>query len=159
MLKPFLISMLLVPLLFAGTAFADSFTYTNDRFGTSASLPADFYSLQGSENGDGRLYQSDFYHGEIRIYGSYNHAGDRFSDYRAFETDIYSQDSTITYEAGGKGWFVLSGWKGEDVYYLRVEGCDTGPMHHMYFQYPGYEKSRWEPIVNAYAKTLNGPCE
>ena len=150
---------LAILLLSSSAVVADTVRYNNVRFGTSAVLPADFYALEAPTNGDGRTFQHPRFRGTISVYGAYNHTGSRLGDYRRFLKTSYLQEGLeITYEAGKKGWFVLSGWDQDQIFYIRVEGCTGGPLHHMHFQYPGEDKLTWAPIIETFAKTLDGPC-
>lgn len=140
-------------------AMADTLHYQNDRFGTSATLPADFVASPAPANGDGRVFTHPRLDGSISVYGSYNISGERLSDHRDYLTQLYlDSGQTITYQASGTSWFVLSGWDGRNIYYLRAEGCTGGPVHHMYFSFAGSEKPLWEPLINRYAKSIDGPC-
>lgn len=140
-------------------AMADTMHYQNSRFGTSATLPADFVASMAPANGDGRTFTHPRMNGSISVYGSHNIAGERLADHRDYLTQLYLDGGqTITYQASGGDWFVLSGWDGKDIYYLRAEGCTGGPVHHIYFSYSGSEKRQWDPLVKRFAKSLDGPC-
>nr|WP_321457886.1 hypothetical protein [uncultured Cohaesibacter sp.] len=150
----------LLLLLMTGFSVADDKTYFNGRFGTSATIPAGFVRQPGPKNGDGHSFESQWLEGRISVYGSYGAVADSFKGYRQYLTNLYGSDGkSITYKTNGDNWFVLSGWSGDRIYYLRVVGCNNGPMHHMYFEYAGDQNAQWSPIIKNYSKTLTGPCQ
>ncbi len=154
-----MIRLIALLLLISGPALADDMQYRNSRFGTTAILPADFRASAAPTNGDGRGFSHPSLRGTVSVYGSHNISGDRLADHRDYLTELYLESGmTITYQAGGNNWFVLSGWDGDEIYYLRAEGCTGGPVHHIYFSFPGSEKPQWEPIIKRYASKLDGPC-
>ncbi|HAT85003.1 MAG TPA: hypothetical protein DCS30_02945 [Rhizobiales bacterium] len=150
-----MLRVLIAILCLGGPTLADELRYANSRFGTSASLPMDVAPLQAPENGDGYHFSRSGLEGTISIYGSHNIWGGGLAGYRK---ELSKSFETITYKAGKKDWFVLSGHEGESVFYVRVRGCTNGPMHHIHFQFPREEKSKWDAVIATYAKTLDGPC-
>ena len=136
-------------------AQADNLHYTNARFGTSAQLPALDLIATVSQNGDGITIEYADRKGRVSVYGGHNIEDNGLKGYRKALQSYYAD---ITYQAGGKSWFVLSGYEGGQIFYVRVEGCDQGPMHHMYFEFPQEDKRAWQPVIEQYAKTLDGPC-
>ena len=145
-----------VLLLLSGPALADSLTYKNSRFGTSMVLPMDIIPLEAPYNGDGRMFRYQGLKGIISVYGQNSISPNGLSGYRS---EMAKQYETITYSVAKSGWFVMSGYDRGNVFYLRVSGCDSGPFHNAYFSFPESEKSSWEPIIEGYAATIDGPCK
>ena len=52
----------------------------------------------------------------------------------------------ITYRKKGKNWFVLSGFKGDDVLYLKTF-IGSGSINHPYVRYPSGDKTLYDGIV------------
>ena len=132
--------------------------YVNPRFGTSAEVPAGFVAQPPPENEDGRTFASPDGGGEIRIYAS-NGPSVVTESFRAYETWTAEAEVesgwTITYRARGKGWFALSGTRGESVVYQKaVAGCRGSVAHHVWISYPAGQKSRYDPIVARLGRSL-----
>ncbi|WP_316862709.1 hypothetical protein [uncultured Cohaesibacter sp.] len=147
----------LVFLLFclSGPAMADSFTYKNDRFGTSAELPLILKPTTAAGNGDGYRFNYPGLIGTASVWGGYNTEEGGREGYKHYVSGFYDE---ITYSASRNDWFVLSGWVKGKIFYLRVQGCNAGPFHHIYFEFPENEKPMWQPIIEQFAKTVHGPC-
>ena len=65
------------------------------------------------------------------------------------ESEMKRQDGSldqITYRKNGKNWFVLSGFKGEDVLYLKTF-IGTDSINHLYIRYPSRDKSLYDGLV------------
>jgi hypothetical protein len=52
----------------------------------------------------------------------------------------------ITYRKKGKNWFVLFGFKGSDVLYLKTF-IGTESINHLYIRYPSRDKTFYDGIV------------
>ncbi|MCT4657367.1 MAG: hypothetical protein N4A65_16360 [Cohaesibacter sp.] len=142
-------------LLGAGSAAADSLRYENGRYGTQVLLPMQIRGIASPQNGDGYIFGFEGWEGHISVYAAQNFRDNGIAGYRR---QMQKNFDDITYEAGKKDWFVLSGRYEHNIYYLRVKGCEAGPMHHIYFEHPAKEKEFWKSIIEDYAKTLDGPC-
>ena len=149
-----MIRIIFAALLFlSGPALADSLTYTNSRFGTHIELPMQVVPIEAPANGDGYGFKYVGLTGTISVYGQNSSTGAGLSAYRK-ETEGFFGD--ITYSTGKTDWFVLSGYDQGKIFYLRVNGCDRGPFHHVYFEFPENEKPQWQPVIEQYAKTIGG---
>jgi hypothetical protein len=112
---------------FANMASADSMTYHNGRFDVQGRLPVFFIPARPPDNGNGQAFGSANDSGQIAIYGGYN-LEDSFAAYRNTLKGYYLESGAkITLNTGKGNWFVLSGFDGGRIFYLRViEGrnCD-----------------------------------
>lgn len=143
-------------LLMSGPALADSLTYTNSRFGTHIELPMEAVPIGAPSNGDGYSFEYRGLTGTISVYGQNSISEGGLSWYQK-ETESLFDD--ITYSASKEDWFVLSGYDQGKIFYLRVNGCERGPFHHVYFEFPENEKPQWQPVIEQYANTIGGPCQ
>ncbi len=54
----------------------------------------------------------------------------------------------ITYERVGQGWIVVSGYRGDRIYYEKAMlACGNGEWHHLEFEYPGAQKRAFDRFV------------
>ena len=131
------------------------------RYGVEAFIPARFVMQPPPGNDDGRTYIDD-YGAELRVWGAWP-MGSLTEDEAA--TQIYYADvgGAVTYEARGQDWFVLSGYLGNAIFYLRVERgrtCAGDPaLAHMELLYPQDAREFYDPMVVQLAESLGfGPC-
>ncbi len=62
----------------------------------------------------------------------------------------------VTYRRAGKGWAVVSGIEGGDIFYQRFEfSGDT--VHSVLLRYPQSMRDRYDPVVGPIANSLSGP--
>lgn len=136
--------------------------YVNARFGTSASVPAHFHPVSEAANGDGQVFIHPGGRGEIRIWGGYNVMSDDMAGYRQERIHYLAGDGAeITYSPKGRNWFVLSGYQGGEIFYLKVmhgAGCSAELVHHISFRYPERDRELWDEIVDVGSRSLSGPC-
>jgi serine/threonine-protein kinase len=54
----------------------------------------------------------------------------------------------ITYERQGQGWLVVSGYKGNRIFYRKAMlACGNRQWHHLAFEYPAEEKRAFDRFV------------
>lgn len=141
------------------TAFADSLTYKNSRFGTTATFPAEIFDMidPPPTNGDGRLFRSSD-GAELAIYGQLNAL-----DYTPEGMVSYARDNAaaegreVTYAASGKDWAVISGVEGGTIFYQRHEFGADNAIHSMVLSYPETQKALYDKLAGAIAGSLEGP--
>ena len=133
-------------------------TYQNDRYGTTIDYPDLFKAELPPDNDDGRRFKSAD-GAEFAVFASYN----------AFDFDIagYQQDAlkkldpgaAVTYQAHGDDWFVISGTKGEGIFYERHLLSHGKEMTEGFvMSYPAALKHAYDPIVGRMAKSFrSGP--
>jgi len=127
------------------------------RFGAAAEIPAQgFDALPEPENGDGRTWESRTDGGTIALYGGFIVVAPDFESFRAWREEAERDNGTgITYRAGGKTWFVISGRNGTRIVYERVEiACGGEAFVAIRFDYPAASAKRWDPIVKRGAASL-----
>ncbi len=130
-------------------------TYVNDRFGAAIDFPtAKFVPLAPPDNGDGRTFESPG--GEVRflVFGQYNALGLGLAELIA--DDVANGGyRAVTYQRKGAGWYVLSGYKGSDIFYRKVLLLDGGDGLHVFeITYPRGLKAAFDPIVVRMAASL-----
>ncbi len=140
----------------ANVASAEPFTYENERFGTSATFPAEIFTdrQEPPENGDGLRWLSKD-GASIAIFGSYNVLDDTPKTLEASGKTLPGR--TVTYAKTGRNWVVLSGIENGKVFYERRVIGPTDIIHGLQITYPEALKAKYDPLVGAIASSLQGP--
>ncbi len=136
-------------------AHAESWrTYRNDRFGATADVPAGWRMGEAPENDDGRVFSSPDGRARITISGAYAVLP------RAEELDIMLKPDageTIDYKHQGGDSLVVSGRKGDRIFYRRsLLSCGGTVWNTVYLDYPAAEKRAFNSIVAHVAGSLRG---
>jgi hypothetical protein len=142
----------------AGAADLEWQTYVNPRFGASAEVPSDgFEADRPPDNGDGQSWTSTADGGRIVVYGANLAVASSFSEYRNWALATARSDGfDISYEAGGRSWFVYSGRRSGRIVYERVmSGCGGDVIVAVRFDYPALRRKAWDPIVRRSARSLS----
>lgn len=149
-------ALLLVCLAGAAMAAESWKTYANPRFGTYADYPAGrFHPLPPPENGDGQSFAADD-GAKLAIYGSYNVEDWTPSSYeKMIRGDNSSDYADVSYRASGANWLVLSGNRGDAIYYERYLFVGD-EVHAVTITYPRAVKASYDPIAARIAQSL-GP--
>ncbi len=138
--------------------------YTNPRFGFSFDVPASWVEGDEAANGDGRGFTSLDGLAGIQGSGSHNIGLDCYkqpppgstlatcslAEVRDGVTSeiAASGDTTITYQAQGTNWFVLSGTdRGGQIWYSRYTVGD-GDIDRLDIGYPVSRKAQMDPVVS-----------
>jgi hypothetical protein len=131
--------------------------YVNDRFGTAAEYPADrFHPGRPPDNSDGQSFTADD-GAALAIFAHWNIDNDKPSGYEASLRGGNSDYSGVTYRATGKDWLVLSGHRGDSIFYEKyifAKGKDIGAIHALVVTYPRDAKAIYDPIAARMAKSL-----
>ena len=133
--------------------------YTNDRFGTSADVPAEFSIGAAPTNDDGRTFTSPDGQATITVFASYapSTVTEGFEAYEQwFEAEARSDGLIVSYRSRDRDAFVLSGTKAGRILYQRVvAGCpDRSVAHEVSIEYAAKDKLRFDPIVTHVARSL-----
>ena len=138
--------------MLAAPALADTFTYHNARFGTSASFPLEAFpnQLPAPTNGDGLAWTSPS-GGELFIYARYNLDGETPA---SIIRDRAAEDE-VTYKASGDHWAVVSGYRDGKIFYERyIFRGDV--IHSVAIRYPESERATYDPLVGPVTMSLRG---
>lgn len=150
-----LAAMVTAVLLAAGAARADGWlTYQNDRYGTTIDYP-DFFKMQPPPDADdGRVFQSAD-GADFSVSASYAALDFTLATYRNFIVKNLDPGSVVTYETRGKNWFVISGTRGDKIFYEKHLLSHNGEMNEDFvIAYPATRKAIYDPVVARMAKSL-----
>jgi serine/threonine-protein kinase len=129
-------------------------TYANDRFGATADYPAGWRAGEAPANNDGLVFTAPDGRATITISGSHSVLP------RAQEIEIMTTPAdgeTVDYKSRGRDWIVLSGRRGDRIYYRRsLLTCHGTVWNTVSLDYPAAEKAAFDPIVAHVAASLRG---
>jgi len=142
----------------ATSAGAAQFTYTNQRFGTVCTFPDEIFSIREPEpeNGDGQQWSAPD-GASLTCSGIFNIDDDTPKSFIAAEMASSEPGYKITYSKASKDWAVLSGVKGDTIFYERRLFGKDGVIRTVWIEYPPALKSKYDPLVGAIAGSLKGP--
>ena len=133
--------------------------YVNDRFGTAIDYPADlFLPLPPPTNNDGRGFTTPDDRAGFYVFGQYNALGDSLE--ALYSADLAaSADEQIAYKqiqsgAQGSGWFVISGYRGPDIFYRKTLLTADDVLHRFEVRYRRELKQAFDPIVGRMAESF-----
>jgi hypothetical protein len=154
---PRLAALLLAVLLAGPAAAADWQRYVNDRFGTAVDVPTDVFRPQPPpENGDGRRFETADGLASLTVFAGYNTGGLNLRELVDAARDD-AADERVTYEREGRRWFVISGFRGENVFYRKLILSPDGEVAHtLELVYPADEKPFFDPLTTRIANSMSG---
>jgi len=133
--------------------------YKNARYGFSIEYPSDLFTPDEPPfNNAGRSFQSKDGKAQFSVWGSANALEQSLDEYRTgfMEVEDYSN---VTYQPKGSNWFVLSGVRGDRIFYEKVIlSCRNETVNTLRVYYPTVEKARYDKIVTRLEETFRtGP--
>ncbi len=132
-------------------------TYRSERFGYSLLFPA--YALeQRSETPDGRGVELSSTDGLVKLkaLAADNTDNVSLSDYRAAILRELSGGNRLNYGPMGQSWFVLSGVRGDSIYYQKVIfACGGRVINAFAMTYPEQQRREFDPIVTTIEKNFH----
>ena len=119
-------------------------TYANERFGMRFDYPDGVFSpREPPENGDGRTFASE--DATLQIFAFENADGETAAslERRLVGAEGYAD---VTYSPGGENWLVLSGFRGENIFYEKYL-FGGGGVAAFGLEFPAEQKPFYAPIV------------
>jgi hypothetical protein len=135
-----------------GTAWADQFlpasggwqTYVNDRFGMRLDYPVDVFSPEAPpENGDGRTFKAG--DATLQTFAFHNIENETPASLKRRLVGTEGYDD-VTYSPRGQTWLVLSGFRGDRIFYEKYS-FDDGVISAFGVEFPADEKPYFAPII------------
>ena len=131
--------------------------YANARYGTVAEYPSDrFRPGRPRDNGDGQSFTAQD-GSALAIFAGNNVDNYTPATYEQFLRDSGSDYQNVTYRAAGEKWLVLSGFRGDTIFYEKYifsAGKDVDTIHGLVVTYPRSSKDVYGPIVARMAQSL-----
>ncbi len=125
--------------------------YCNSRYGFCVEYPVNFDMKPAPTNNDGRVI-NDTKGYSMRVYGSYNALDHSIKD--EMEDEEKGLD-IVTYRAAKMNWYVLSGYKDNDIVYLKTYmNRNKEIFYHLHISYPAKFKTEYNNIVSKVSKSF-----
>jgi len=129
-------------------------TYRNPRFGTTIEYPPRFRPGRPPDNNDGLSFTAAD-GATLSVWGSLNIMEHDIAGLEKFLRESLDAGERITYRAAGRNWLVLSGTRGERVFYRRHALSHRNEIANGFeISYPGSLATRYDPIVARISKSL-----
>ena len=137
------------PAALPGSAAQDNHawkTYTNERFGFSVCYPSDLLQLEAApDNNDGQTFVGSN-GAKIAAWGSWNATDWTLADsVREDEKSLASEAGKVTYKVIRGGFYVISGRKGDQIFYKRTV-LANGKFSAVELTYPAADNALWNAI-------------
>lgn len=147
-----LFAIVLFALAVAAPAQAQGFRqFEEERFGTTALVPDDWRKLPADSRWEGTRFLAPDGQGLLVIYGV-PATGDAEEHFRTMSV---LPGERVTYTRRAARWFVVSGFKGDRIFYRRgLRACGGKVWHHIAFEYPSEMKRVYDRIVTYVSRSL-----
>jgi hypothetical protein len=130
--------------------------YQNARYGTTIDYPRRFRAGPEPDNGDGLTFTAAD-GATLRVWGSLNADERDIAGLEVFLREAADKDERITYRAAGANWLVLSGLRGDKLFYTRYLFSHRGEVINAFdIDYAAARKAEYDPIVARLSKSLKG---
>jgi hypothetical protein len=145
--------MLFTPLGLSSVAHADWFeplgegwtAYVNERFGTRLQYPSSLFN-EDTRDDDGGGYQFVAEDATLDVRASENSLEKSVGELRRGLLALERYDE-VTYKPTGSSWFVLSGYRGDQIYYEKYI-FRAGVVHAFAVEFPISAKPIYAPIID-----------
>lgn len=125
-------------------------TYQNARFSFALKYPADVFAFDtGSANDNIHTLVSRDGGAMLRIFAAENIAGTTLAKYRRSLIEEHYAGVVLDHTPQRKFWFVLSGTRGDKVFYERISfSCDGRSIHGWQMIYPVSERTLYDLVAD-----------
>ena len=129
-------------------------TYRNERFGTKIEYPDRFRSGRPPDNGGGLAFTSQD-GAKFSIWGSLNVLEHDLKGLEEFLDEDRPSSERVTYRARGENWIVLSGTRGNTVFYERHLLSHSGSIVNGFeIVYPARLEKAYDAIVTRMSRSF-----
>lgn len=147
--RPNLSKLLSLTMLVFTVAVASDSQYCNGRFGFCVTYPSYFGIEPDLDNGDGRIF---FDRDGLRMVASgiNNVLDESVKSLQASYLDYFDE---VTYRRIKNNWFVLSGYKGNNIVYIK-SWVGPGSINSLHVEYPRDLKQTYDNILVQVVKSF-----
>ncbi len=137
-------------------AVAEWRIYENPRFGFKFTYPSHFFAPEPEpENANGHRFFSIGAEANISTWGSNNQLNLNPRSYFKWLRDDVEVVDNVTYKRIAKDWVVISGFKGDMVYYEKtIFTCNFQQMTSISMSYPASLKKDFDRMLGKITKSL-----
>lgn len=150
-----LLCLLLITLSWNANAQSETWTtYRNTRFGTTIEYPSRFRPGRPPENNDGLSFVAAD-GATLSVWGSLNAMDHDLAGLESFLRENTGADERITYRAAGADWLVLSGTRGDRIFYKRHAFSHRNEIINAFeISYPARLAAAYDRIVARISRSL-----
>lgn len=141
----------------AGPKFDTWTTVKNDRHGFAIAFPTDvFQQSEAPKTDEGRVFVSKDGKAKLLV-GAFENADEStLESYREFLISEQYKNASIDYAPVKGRWFVLSGTRGDEMFYQRVSFTCGGKLINSWAMlYPASERKTYDRVVEGVARTYS----
>lgn len=129
-------------------------TYRNDKFGFSVRYPSGVLQpTEGMGNGNGHVFKAPDGSASMLVYATGEATSEKLR--QRFEEQTTNPDLNVTYQTQGDGWYVLSGYRGDHIFYERAD-IRGGALKVVRMFYDRSRKRYFDSIVREVSFSLKG---
>ena len=124
-------------------------TYTDEELGYSFTYPSTFFEPQAlAANAPAKTFLSPDKRAKIVVSAVENDEGFTLAGYRAAILGQFGGYERLDYSPKGQSWFVLSGYRGENIYYQKVLFSCGGRIINVFsVTFPTADRAFYEGLV------------
>ena len=139
--------------LSSGAAKAQGLRQFEERqYGTLSLVPNNWRRV-ADPRWEGSRFVSPDGRSSLVVYALPRRARESVDDHMRWFARLNGEE--ITYLRRGSGWIVVSGYKGDRIYYRKARlGCGGSVWHHVALEYPVGNKRAYDGIVSAISRSL-----
>ena len=148
-LKVIAIAFLLLPMEMAQAASGQWLTERDPDFGFTFSYPKPLFgALEGDDKPSFYYFASQQSDAKFLVGAWDNRAGQTPENFKRWLVANAGGYDEVTYRPRGRNWFVLSGYRGEQIYYEKVMFSCSGSVVNVFaISYPVAERNVFDPVV------------
>ena len=141
----------------AGPRLNDWATLKNDRHGFAIAYPIDVFEQKSEPTTDeGRVLLSKDGKAKLLVGAFENADSQSLEDYRQFLIAEQYAGANIDYAPVKQRWFVLSGTRGDEIFYQRVSFTCGGKLINSWAMlYPADQRKTYDRVLTAIAHTYS----
>ena len=146
------VALTLVP-AFCGAAQAQALRpYEERQYGTVSLIPSNWRRI-ADPRWEGSRFLSPDGRSSLVLYALARKDGESVDQHMRWFARLNGEE--VTYLKRGRGWIVVSGYKGDRIYYRKARlGCGGAVWHHVALEYPAENKRAYDGIVTAISQSL-----
>jgi hypothetical protein len=130
-------------------------TYTSEAYGYRVRYPAYIFDRENVSESDLAKFESADGQVKLTVFAAANSDNVGLLQYRDIVLKRFSGYDNLTYGPVGQNWFVLSGYRDNNIYYQKVMfSCGGGIVNALALTYPRDRKREFDPIVTGIEKSF-----
>lgn len=127
-------------------------SFEEREYGTLSLVPSSWRRV-ADPRWEGSRFVSPDGRSSLVVYALPRRGGESVEDHMRWFAQLNGEE--ITYRRRGRSWIVVSGYKGDRIYYRKARlGCGGAVWHHIALEYPLGNKRAYDGIVTAISHSL-----